>query len=80
MYVASRARGKGTGRALLETLIARVRDVAGLEQLLIDVSVPQTAARALYAALGFRTYGVEPRALLVDGTYVDEEHMILVLR
>ena len=37
-------------------------------------------ARGLYKALGFETYGTEPRALFVDGEYLDEEHMVLLLR
>jgi len=34
-------------------------------------------ARSLYRSLGFRSFGIEPRALKVDGSYVDQEHMVL---
>ena len=36
-------------------------------------------ARHLYASLGFASCGIDPRALLVDGEYLDEERMVLFL-
>ena len=80
MYVAAEARGQGVGRALVETLIARARELDGVEQLILAVTASNTAARALYRALGFTVYGLQPRALrLEDGRYLDEELMILRL-
>ncbi|WP_027481835.1 GNAT family N-acetyltransferase [Deinococcus pimensis] len=79
MYVAPHVRGRGVARAVLTRLITHARAVEGLEQLMLAVSSTQTAARALYASLGFVTFGLEPRALKVAGEYVDEEHMLLVL-
>ncbi|HEY4442178.1 MAG TPA: GNAT family N-acetyltransferase [Candidatus Elarobacter sp.] len=78
-FVTARCRGRGVGRALVEALLARANDDPGVEQVLVSVTAPQTAAKALYSSLGFTTFGVEPRALLVDGEYVDEEHTILML-
>jgi ribosomal protein S18 acetylase RimI-like enzyme len=80
VYVTERARRQGISRALLGGLLAHAREVSGLEQVLISVSVTQDAAQALYASLGFVVYGLEPRALKVDGEYVDEQHMVLMLR
>ena len=80
MYVAPEARGQGVGRALVEALIARVRALDGVEQLILAVTASNTAARALYRALGFTVYGLHPHALrLEDGRYLDEELMILRL-
>ncbi|HET9109378.1 MAG TPA: GNAT family N-acetyltransferase [Ktedonobacterales bacterium] len=80
MYVASEARGKGYGRALVEELIARARTFDGLEQLILAVVSSNTAARALYRTLGFEVYGLQARALkLDDGRYLDEELMVLWL-
>ena len=80
MYVAPEARGQGVGRALVEALIARARALDGVEQLILAVTASNTAARALYRALGFTVYGLHPHALrLEDGRYLDEELMILRL-
>jgi len=79
VYVAPPARGRGVARAVMTHLITQARAMPGLEQLMLAVSSTQTSARSLYAGLGFVTFGVEPRALKVDGEYVDEEHMLLVL-
>ncbi len=79
VYVTKSARGRGFSRALLTGLLEKAREMPGLEQVMISVSVTQHAARGLYASLGFVRYGLEPRALKVDDEYVDEEHMILML-
>lgn len=80
MYVPIEEQGKGTGRALLSRAIELARNMEGLEQLHLAVVSSNSRARDLYASFGFETYGVEPRALLVDGEYLDEEHMVLFLR
>jgi ribosomal protein S18 acetylase RimI-like enzyme len=80
MYVASEARRQGIGKALVSDLIARARSLLRLEQILLAVTTTNAAARGLYRSLGFSSYGVEPHALrLPDGTYLDEELMILWL-
>jgi ribosomal protein S18 acetylase RimI-like enzyme len=79
VYVSPQRRGKGTANALLGTLLRRVGNDPTVEQLLISVTTSQDAAKKLYRKLGFETFGVEPRALQVDGTYVDEEYMMLRL-
>lgn len=80
VYVSSSHRGKGIGRALLTQLVERAAMDSSLEHILLAVSVFQNAARRLYRSLGFETYGVEPGALKVGATYVDEEYMILRVR
>ena len=79
VYVTAAARGKGLARVMLTAIVDRVRGYPGLEQVTLSVSVPQEAARQLYNTLGFAVYGHEKHALKVDGTYVDEEHMVLWL-
>ncbi len=80
MYVPSEEQGKGVGRALLTRAIELARLLPGLEQMELAVVTRNRRARVLYGSLGFETYGVEPRALLVDGEYLDEEHMVLRLK
>jgi RimJ/RimL family protein N-acetyltransferase len=40
---------------------------------------PDVRARNLYLALGFKPFGLEPRAMRVGSQYFDEEHMVLRL-
>jgi ribosomal protein S18 acetylase RimI-like enzyme len=79
VFVAPSARGAGAARMLLNALIAHARE-AGIEQLHLLVNTENTSAQALYRCAGFETYGIEPRALRVNGRYYDEAHMLLRLR
>ena len=79
VYVAPAARGQQVGERLLAALMSWARAVPGLLQVHLGVSVTQTAARRLYAAQGFTVYGLERRALRVNGQDVDEEHMVCFL-
>lgn len=79
MYVLSEEQGKGVGRALLTQAVGLARLLPGLEQVELAVVTRNKHARSLYASLGFEPYGVEPRALVVDGEYLDEERMVLFL-
>ena len=77
VYVSSAFRGKKLGRALMERLLERAWTVKGVEQILISVTSTQAAAMALYRSLGFEPFGREPRALKVNGRFIDEEHMVM---
>ena len=59
IYVEETARGRGVGRALLEALIGRVRDLR-LRHLIAAISDSETSAAsvALHRAFGFRDAGV----------------------
>ena len=80
VYVSAAHRGKGIGRALIGRIIEFAKQDKSLEQILISVAATQAAARELYRSLGFEPYGVEPRALKIGSSYIDEEHMILRVR
>jgi len=79
VFVSPPYRGKGAGRSLLNTLLELARPLPCLDCILLDVATTQEAARSLYLSLGFRSFGVEPRALKVGDAYVAEEHMVLEL-
>ena len=79
MYVRSEEQGKGIGRALLSKAIDLAKSLPGLQQIELAVVTRNKQARNLYASLGFASYGIDPRALLVDGEYLDEERMVLFL-
>jgi predicted TIM-barrel fold metal-dependent hydrolase/GNAT superfamily N-acetyltransferase len=79
MYVSPRARNKGNGRALLEAAVHQAR-AWGLEQVRLSVTEAAPVARSLYGAMGFRCWGLEPRALHWNARFVDEYHLALDLR
>jgi ribosomal protein S18 acetylase RimI-like enzyme len=79
VFVDPAYRSRAIGKQLMEALVARAREIEGLEELLLHVGATQTAAQHLYSSLGFETYGREVRALSAGGGYVDEELMSLVL-
>jgi RimJ/RimL family protein N-acetyltransferase len=39
------------------------------------VNAENVAAKRLYVSQGFQTFGLEPRAMQVNGRFYDEEHM-----
>ena len=80
VYVKPEWRGKGAGRLLLSTILERIRTYAGLDHVLLDVTVDQVAARRLYERLGFESFGCERRALKVRENYLDQVHMVLSLK
>lgn len=80
VFVHPECRGKGLGRGLVSAAINFGRALPGLEKVQLTVTATQPAARKVYLSLGFRAYGVEPRALLANGEYLDEELMSLDLR
>jgi len=79
MYVDEAFRRRGIGGRLVEALVAHARAIGGVRQLKLGVVRTNAAARSLYAAAGFKSFGVEPDALCVDGELLDEERFILRL-
>ena len=80
MYVKSAARGRGAGKALLDAAIGLAVASPEIEDLALEVTCGNESARALYSSAGFRSYGVNPRLLKINGQYFDIESMILSLR
>ena len=70
VYVAGAARGRGTGRALLERLAADA-EAAGLHKLTSRVFTTNAASRALHRACGFEEIGVARRHARLDGEWKD---------
>jgi ribosomal protein S18 acetylase RimI-like enzyme len=76
-YVAPSARGKGIGRALILEALALARSVPEVRQVNLSVTADNAAALHLYQSMGFKIFGVEEDALLVDGRLYREIHMHL---
>lgn len=77
LFVTPGMRGKGVGQALMREIIARAKQLEGVEQLKLTVVSTNASARRLYESIGFQTYGTERRALKWDGEYFDEDYMAL---
>jgi GNAT superfamily N-acetyltransferase len=77
MFVLPSYRRRGIGRELMTAALEEARRLLELRKIHLRVSMGQPSARKLYAALGFRMYGVEPEALNSEGCYFDEDHMFL---
>jgi GNAT superfamily N-acetyltransferase len=70
----------GIGRALVEVAIEFARSLDGLTHVHLAVAESGRAAHALYAQLGFMTWGTEPAAIRVGEVSVAEHHMVRALR
>ena len=80
MYIAPEARGRGTGRLMLDVVITLTREWPELDHLWLHVMRHQTAARRLYLSCGFEVIGSHPRVLRVGDCYYDEDQMVFRLR
>jgi ribosomal protein S18 acetylase RimI-like enzyme len=74
MYVAPEARAQGAGAALVTLLLETAAPL--VEQVRLSVVTGNATAIALYERLGFKAYGIEPRALKSAAGYVDEVLMV----
>jgi len=77
MYVTPQARGKGIGRALLLEALALARSVPAIRQVNLSVNAGNAPAIQLYESVGFKKFGFEPGAMLIDGELHDEMQMCL---
>ncbi|HDR7612955.1 TPA: GNAT family N-acetyltransferase [Bacillus mycoides] len=78
MYVDAQNRRNGLARELIANAIQRAREIE-LEQLNLGVVSTNEPAKKLYRSMGFKTYGIEKRALKMNGVYSDDEYMMLFL-
>jgi L-amino acid N-acyltransferase YncA len=70
VYVATAARGRGIGRALLDALCAEA-EARGLHKLIGRMFALNEASRALARAAGFREIGIERRHGRIDDEWRD---------
>ncbi|PGH58271.1 GNAT family N-acetyltransferase [Azospirillum palustre] len=74
VYVRGNRRGSGLADAVMTALLAHAAE--HVEQIHLSVAATNRQAIGLYERLGFEAYGTEPRALKVDGSYIDERLMV----
>jgi ribosomal protein S18 acetylase RimI-like enzyme len=75
VYVVPSRRGRSIATKLVNAVIAHARTRVAVLQL--AVGMDNTAARALYHRLGFVRYGIERRALRIDGKDYDDEMLAM---
>lgn len=79
MYVLPSSRGKGSARSLLQAAIDFCKDRGGIRIVQLEVTEDNTPALRLYESLGFKSYGVEPMAVLTPTGFKSKIHMWLDL-
>lgn len=75
MYVMPTWRGRGASRALLQAAIEHASQRGGVTVLQLEVTQGNQPATALYEALGFQAFGVEPMAVCTPAGYLAKVHM-----
>jgi ribosomal protein S18 acetylase RimI-like enzyme len=80
MFVAHEARGRGAGRMLMGAALDLCRSRTEVTSVVLTVTDGNEPAIALYASVGFRSFGVEPMALRTADGYLSKVHMQLALR
>ena len=78
VYLARQARGTGCALPLIEAVLDHAR-ILGRTQVHLGVGAYNTPAIRLYQKAGFEIYGTEPRALFVNGRFIDEHLMVRFL-
>ncbi|MBS4195085.1 GNAT family N-acetyltransferase [Lederbergia citri] len=76
--VHSESRGKGVGKALFSYVLEWAKQV-GLHRLDLTVIATNEVAVKLYKKMGFEIEGVKRDSLFIDGEYVDEYYMSILL-
>lgn len=77
VYVRANRRGSGLADAVMTALLAHAAE--HVEQIHLSVAATNGRAIGFYKRLGFEAFGTEPRALKVDGVYIDELLMVKVM-
>ncbi|MGI8317075.1 N-acetyltransferase family protein [Halobacillus mangrovi] len=78
MYVSPGSRRKGGAKRLVQDAINTAKAL-NLEVLHLSVVTDNHPAKNLYNSMGFKSYGIERKAIKLPNRYLDEEHMELFL-
>src|SRR5262249_46283888 len=79
VYVTPDQRGRGVGKALMQEIIRRAREIEGIEQITLVASA-KLPAQKLYESVGFESYGIEPHSLKIGNEYVNDVLMVFWLQ
>ena len=76
MYVLASYRGKGLGKQLLAHALEFADSQSKLVQLTLVVNTTNTSAISLYESFGFKMFGIEPFAAVINGIPQEQMHMV----
>jgi len=79
MFVRESCRGLGAGALLVKAALQVARARQGVVVVNLTVTEGNASAIKLYAACGFRSFGVEPKAIATPDGYKSKVHMWLDL-
>lgn len=79
LYVAAANRNRGAGLALIKAVIDQTRTRPEVTMLTLTVTDGNHPAIRLYASMGFKPWGIEPRAIFTGREYKSKIHMYLIL-
>lgn len=77
VYVKPAFRGRGISYDLLEMALSNLPKSVSVVQLCVVEG--NEAAEATYEKAGFKQWGLEERAIYIDGRYYNEKHMVKFL-
>lgn len=80
MYVTPEKQGLGVGEALLTATVNKAKSIEAIEKINLSVVASNEKAKKLYSKLGFKVFGIEEKAIIVNGIYYDDEHMVLRIK
>ena len=79
VWVQREVRGRGVGRRLMAALLDWAGE-RGVVAVYLDVVAGNDPARSLYERLGFVRRDLDPYSLRIEGEFVAQEKLVLVLR
>ncbi len=79
VHVHPEHRRQGVGGALLDHVIHYARQLGGIRMLKLSITATNQDSIRLCRSRGFQSYGVEPDAIFVDGSFLSEELFYLRL-
>lgn len=79
-YVTPEKRQMGLAKKLIEIAISHARDQMKCAVINLSVGNDNISAIKLYEILGFKKWGTEPRSILIDEKYFDEDHMYVFIK
>lgn len=78
-YIQSQYRQQHYGKLLLEAAITELTKITSCKAINLTVRTTNKAALRLYELCGFKTWGIEPSALIIEDEPYDLFHMALLV-